>query len=170
MGIIAKTTKTRNTNTPHDIVDHFQTFCRQEDIARFMSGKQDFITTCNENGKQQEQKRILTITVAEVYQLFKNEYPYVTIGKSKFSSLRPMELKLSAMPRNVCNCIYHSNVNLVLETLHSNIPDIFPLHNDQLVKECVCEIKNKTFVCHPTVTYVKKDLTISFLMWFLQRS
>ena len=48
------------------------------------------------------------------------------------------------MPRNVCNCIYHSNVNLILETLHSNIPDIFPLHSDQLVKDCVCEIKNRT--------------------------
>ena len=48
------------------------------------------------------------------------------------------------MPRNVCNCIYHSNANLILETLHSNIPNIFPLHSDQLVKDCVCEIKNKT--------------------------
>ena len=29
-----------------------------------------------------------------------------------------MEVKVSsAMLRNVCNCIYHSNVNLILETL-----------------------------------------------------
>ena len=56
-----------------------------------------------------------------------------------------MEVKLSsAMPRNLCNCICHSNVNLILEKLHSNIPDIFPLHSDQLEKDCVCEIKNKT--------------------------
>ena len=48
------------------------------------------------------------------------------------------------MLRNVCNCIYHSNANLILETLHSNIRNIFPLHSDQLVKDCVCEIKNKT--------------------------
>ena len=49
-----------------------------------------------------------------------------------------MEVKLSsAMSRNVCNCIYHSNVNLILETLHSNIPDTFPLHSDQRVKDCL---------------------------------
>ena len=41
-----------------------------------------------------------------------------------------MEVTLSsAMPRNVCNCIYHSNVNLILETLHSNILNIFPLNS-----------------------------------------
>ena len=92
-----------------------------------------------ENGKS---RNILTMTVAEVYQ-FKNEYPDVTIGKSKFSSLHPMEVKLSsAVSRNVCNYIYHSNVNLILETLHSDISNIFPLHSDQLVKEH--EIKNET--------------------------
>ena len=95
-----------------------------------MHGKQDIVTICDENGKWKEQKQILTMTVAEVYQ-FKNEYPDVTIGKSKFSSLHPMEVKLSsAMPRNLCNCIYHSNLNLILEKLHSNIPDIFPLHSN----------------------------------------
>ena len=135
-----------------------------------MPGKQDVITICDQSGKRKEQKRILTMTVAEVYQLFKNEYPEVTIGKSKFSSLPPMEVKLSpAMPRNVCNCSYHSNVNLILETLHSNIPDIFPLHNDQLVKDRVCEIKIK-LVCHPTATCIKKNFIISFLMWLLQRN
>ena len=112
-----------------------------------MSGKHGAITICDENGKQKEQEQILTMTVAEVYQLFKNEYLDVTIGKSKFSSLCPMEVKLSsAMPRNVCNCIYCSNVNFILETLHSNTLCIFPSHSDQLVKDCVCEIKNKTFM------------------------
>ena len=85
------------------------------------------------------------MTAAELYQLFKNEHADVTIDKSKFSSLRPNEVKLSsAMPRNVCNCVYHSNVNLILEKLLSNIPDAFPLHSDELTKDCVCEIKNKT--------------------------
>ena len=111
MGIIAKTTKAHNTSTPHDIVDQVQTFYRREDIAQFMPEKQDVVTICDENGKWKEQKQILTMTFAGVYQLFKNEYQDVTIGKDKFSSLCPMEVKLSsAVPRNVCNCIYHSNV------------------------------------------------------------
>ena len=126
MRIIAKTIKTRNTSTPHDIVDQVQTFYRRENIAWFMPEKQDVVTIHDKNSKWKEQKRILTMTVAEVYQLFKNEYSDVTIGKSKFNSLRLMEVTLSsAMPRNVCNCIYHSNVTLILETLHSNTPNIF---------------------------------------------
>ena len=70
-----------------DIVDQVQTFYRQDDTARFMPEKQDAVTIHDENGKPKEQKRILTMTVAEVYQLLKNEYPDVTIDKSKFSSL-----------------------------------------------------------------------------------
>ena len=132
MGIIAKTTKARNTSTSHDSVDQVQTFCRREDIAQFMLGNHNVGTIHNENGKRKEQKQILTMTFTEVYQLFKNEYSGVTIGKSKFSRLYPMEVKLSsAMPRNVCNCIYHSNVNLMLETLHSNIL----ISNSDLCKE-----------------------------------
>ena len=142
MWIIAKTTNACNNSSSHDIVVQVQTFYRWEEIARFMHGKQDIVAICDENGKWKEQKQILTMTVAEVYQ-FKNEYPDVTIGKSKFSSLHPMEVKLSsAVSRNVCNYIYHSNVNLILETLHSDISNIFPLHSDQLVKEH--EIKNET--------------------------
>ena len=72
MGTIAKTTKAHNTSTPHDIVDQVQTFYRREDIAQFMPGKQDVVTICDENGKQKEQKQILTMTFAGVYQLFKN--------------------------------------------------------------------------------------------------
>ena len=56
MGVIAKTTKARNTSTLHDIVDQVQTFYRQEDIASFMSRKQETVTICDENGKRKEQK------------------------------------------------------------------------------------------------------------------
>ena len=91
-----------------------------------MPEKQDVVTIRDKNRNWKEQKRILTITIAEVHQLLKNEHPDVTIGKSRFSSLYPMDVKISsALPRNVCNCIYHSDVNLILETLNSNIPIFF---------------------------------------------
>ena len=65
----------------------------------------------------------------------------------RLSFMGTLKVKLSsAMSRNICNCIYHSNVNLILETLHSNILDIFPLHSDQLVKDSVWEIKNTLYV------------------------
>ena len=57
----------RNTSTLHDIVDQVQTFYRKEDIASFMSRKQETVTIRDENGKQKEQKQILTMTVTEAY-------------------------------------------------------------------------------------------------------
>ena len=75
-----------------------------------MPEKQDVVTIRDKNRNWKEQKRILTITIAEVHQLLKNKHSDVTIGKSRFSSLYPMDVKLSlALPRNVCNCIYHSD-------------------------------------------------------------
>ena len=157
MGIISKPTKARNTSTPHDIFDYIQISNRPEDIAGFLPEKQDVATIRDKNRKWKEHKQILTITIAEVNQLLKNEHPDVTIGKSRFSSLCPIDLKLSsALPRNVCNCIYHSDVNLALETLNSNIPDIFFITiPDQLVKDCVCEIIGKT--CMPSNCDLSKE-------------
>ena len=57
MGVIAKTTKARNTSTLHYIVDQVQTFYKQEDIASFMSRKQETVTICDENEKRKEQKK-----------------------------------------------------------------------------------------------------------------
>ena len=62
-----------------------------------MPGKQDVVTIWDENGdKHKEQKRILTMAIGEVYSLFVDEYPNVTIGKSKFAKLTLKEVLLSS--------------------------------------------------------------------------
>ena len=78
-------------------IDTVQAFYRQEDILWFMPGKQDVVTIWDENGdKHKEQKRILTMAIGEVYSLFVDEYPNVTIGKSKFAKLTLKEVLLSS--------------------------------------------------------------------------
>ena len=126
------------------LIETIKAFYRREDIARFMPGAQDVITIWDEAGKRKEQKRILTMTVAEAYSLFANDHPEVTIGKSKFAELRPKEVLLSSkMPRNVCGCIYHENIALLLQELHRLLPDVFPLYSKEFVALCVCEIDSK---------------------------
>ena len=49
------------------------------------------------------------------YEIFMSEQTEKIISKSKSAELRPPEVLLSSqMPRNVCGCIYHSKIKLLL--------------------------------------------------------
>ena len=79
------------------------------------------------------------MTVAEAYQTFKSEFPNYIIGKSKFASMRPINLLLTSdMLQNVCGCKYHSNIILLLDCLHRQYPQIFLTYSDEFVSNCVC--------------------------------
>ena len=79
----------RSSGLSRDISDTVQSFYRREDISLYMPGKQDVVTVRDEMGKRKEQKRVLTMTVKEVYSLFKEEYPDIKVGRSKFAEFRP---------------------------------------------------------------------------------
>ena len=49
------------------------------------------------------------------------------------------------MPRNTCGCKYHSNVILMLESLHRKYPDIVPLYSREVfLPLCVCDMENQS--------------------------
>ena len=52
-----------------------------------MPGKQNVLTVRDKNGKKKEQKRVLTMTVAEAHSLFVGENPTFVVKKSKFADL-----------------------------------------------------------------------------------
>ena len=109
-----------------------------------MPGKQDVFTVRDKNSKSKEQKRVLTMTVAETHSLFVGENPTIVVGKSKFAELWPAEvLRSSKMPCNICGCIYHGNIALLLEEFHRKLPENFPLYGEEFVKSCVCITTNK---------------------------
>ena len=51
-----------------ETVNKVKDFC-QGDVSLFMPGKQDVLTIWDKNGKRQEQKRILTMTINEAYEI-----------------------------------------------------------------------------------------------------
>ena len=51
-----------------ETVNKVKDFCRG-DVSLFMPGKQDVLTIWDKNGKRQEQKRILTMTINEAYEI-----------------------------------------------------------------------------------------------------
>ena len=103
-----------------------------------MPGKQYAVTVRDKNGKGKEQKQVLTMTMAEAHSLFVGENPTIVVGKSKFAKLRLAEVLLSSkMPHNICGCIYHASIALLLEELHKNLPENFPLYGGEFVKSCL---------------------------------
>ena len=109
-----------------------------------MPGKQDVVSMRDKDGKMKEQKQVLTMTVTEAHSLFVGENPTIVVGKSKFAELQPAEVLLSSkMPHNICGCVYHAKIALLLEELHRKLSENFPLYGEEFVKSCVCNTTSK---------------------------
>lgn len=113
-----------------------------------MPGKADVVSVRGSSGeKVKKQKRHLTMTLAEVFQLFKEKYPESGIKKSKFFDFRPAEVLLAGdTPQNVCVCLYHANMCLLLESLHRECPEIPLYSREGFLNNCVCDLEDMSCV------------------------
>ena len=65
-------------------------------------GKRDIITVKTNRTKEVLQKRHLYVTLDELYQLFTEEYPDISISRFKFAALQPGHVLLnSEIPNRV---------------------------------------------------------------------
>lgn len=95
-----------------------KSFYEKDDISRIMPGFKECISVKQDNGKREQvQKRLLLGNLNEIYSLFHKEYEHVKIGLTKFVQLRPVHCVLagSSGTHNVCVCVHHENVKLMLE-------------------------------------------------------
>ena len=66
----------------------------------------------------------------------------ITISRSKFCELRPKHIKLfDQIPHNVCVCLYHENIRLLLLALQDESP--LPENTSQFTELMVCDTDNK---------------------------
>ena len=63
------------------------------------------------------------------------------------------------MPCNICGCIYHGNIALLLEELYRKFPENFRLYGEEFVKSCVCNTTNKKCLTSNCVLYKTKFQT-----------
>lgn len=83
----------------------------------------------DEKDKREEQERILTLTVREVFFFFSRKI-MERLDYGKFTEYRPpVSLLSSRMLKIVCNCQYLNNIFLILKCLHEEFPSIFPLYS-----------------------------------------
>lgn len=126
-------------------IKNVKSFFERDDISRAAPGRKDTISIKDTvTGKRAHvAKRHMIMSVAEAYRLFKEEYPSVKVGKSKFFEVRPPHVRpMSEMPHNVCVCVYHANFEYLVEVLHKNIPD-FPSTSRELVSEITCDVASE---------------------------
>ena len=111
--------KTKN-GLNNDIIDKGKDFYSNNKISWQAPGHKDFVTirTVNSdvtNTKTTEQTCYLTVSLKEAYHHFMTMNLNKKVVLSKFCDLRPPNIKLfDSIPHNICICIYHENMHLLL--------------------------------------------------------
>ena len=84
-------------------------------------------------------------TLRELHELFIQENPTITISQSSFQDLRPANvLYKSSTPQNVCVCIYHENISLLLRAIDEQIYGLKSIDLNAFVKLLVCDDTQQT--------------------------
>ena len=98
----------------------------RKETSNLSPGIKDRVAIRNNGNKEHIQKRHIYMSLKESHALFIAENENIKISRSKFASLRPLHVLLSRQtPANLCMCIYHQNVILLLKKLSvcsANIP------------------------------------------------
>ena len=138
-GFLGKKKCTRgNRGLLKETVNLVKDFFQLDSISRQAPGRNDFVTVRENNTKHHIQKRHLFWSLRECYSIFMKEIPTTETGFSKFCSLRPVNVLLSAdMPRDVCLCKYYENIKMLCESLHKEIDD-FPLYSGSFAENFFC--------------------------------
>ena len=100
-----------------DIIEKVLKFYTSDDVSVNLPGKKDFLSVRNDDGQRQHiQKKLILCNLAELYQIFKEQYSDCSIGFSSFASLRPVHCVLagSSGTHTICVCAIHQNIKLMM--------------------------------------------------------
>ena len=84
-GILAKPAPKKSKTIPQETFDLIQSFFEDDEYSRQMPGKKDYLSIGRNVHKQ---KRLVLCDLSELYSAFRDKYPNIKIGFSKFCTLR----------------------------------------------------------------------------------
>lgn len=122
-GILESPNQRPGKSLPKEVVQAVHTFYENDEISRVMPGKKDCkVVKDNTGEKALTSKRLILGNLKEIYFSFKNKYPDLKIGFSKFAELRPSNCILVGQSgtHSVCVCTIHQNVKLMFENAKLN--------------------------------------------------
>lgn len=119
-GILSTPNEKLGKSLPSETADTVKEFYECDDISRCMPGIKDFVSITENGIKVRKTKRLLLGNLREMYALFRERHGEHKIGLSKFCELRPKNVVLvnACGTHNVCVCIKHQNVKLMLHSIN----------------------------------------------------
>lgn len=115
-GFLVSPTPRLGERVSEEIKKSVDDFYKTDKNSRVMPGKNDYVTVRKDCGEKiKEQKRLILCNLQELHSSFKDSFPHMKIGFSKFAELRPRECILSggSGTHTVCVCTLHQNVKLM---------------------------------------------------------
>ena len=112
-GILSTPNRRSLQQTTVDLVINFY-----ESDLRLMPGK-DCMSVRKAEGRITIQKRLILSNLRELYHSFKDSYPSVKVGFSKFAEMRPRHCVLAGASgtHSVCVCTIHQNIKLMFQSI-----------------------------------------------------
>lgn len=116
-GILSHPNKRHGRKIDQGVVDKIVQFYLSEENSRMMPGKKDVVSLNVDGRREHFQKQLLLCNLTELYSLFLEKFPDLSVSFSKFASLRPKQCVLvgSSGTHSVCVCTIHQNMNLMFE-------------------------------------------------------
>lgn len=101
-----------------EALDCVKNFYNSDDISRIWPGMKDYVSIKQNGELVQVQKRTLLSTINEAFEEFKSKNHDIKIGLTSFAKQRPKNIILQGASgtHNICVCIIHQNVKLMIET------------------------------------------------------
>ncbi|KAH3886835.1 hypothetical protein DPMN_010848 [Dreissena polymorpha] len=111
--------KEKRTCISKSVAESVIDFLGREDNCRIQPGKADAKKV---NGhKEKKQTKVLTDYLKKLHMKDKSEIPEQNISLSTFTRIRPPSILLTSyISRNSCQCIYHQNTALKVQTLRKH--------------------------------------------------
>lgn len=130
-GVFGKVEEKRGKNLSPEIEKKINLFYNSDDISRVMPSTKETVTMKVDGVKRKVQKRLLLLSLKELFRSFKEENPTTNVGFSTFAKHRPKNCILPGQSgtHSVCVCTIHQNVKTMLDAI-----DLSNLTSDEEIK------------------------------------
>ena len=127
-GILATPNPRSGRTLSDDTVHLVKQFYLNDTVSRAMPGKKDCVSVVVDSKKEAVPKRLFLCNLRDAYKQFQSDHPQVKIGLTRFTELRPKNVVLAGASgtHNVCVCVLHQNMKLMLEGSKLSTNQSFP--------------------------------------------
>lgn len=118
-GVFAEVPKRKGKQLPQTLIKAIDEFYHSDDVSRVTPSMTNTVSMEVDGKKQKVQKRLLLLSLKELFTTFKKENPKLKVSFSMFAKLRPKNCILPGKSgtHSVCVCTIHQNVKTMFDAI-----------------------------------------------------